>query len=121
MRNTLWPHPRKPSAAPPSRRGSSPRPRRLPAAAACLPQPPHAPFPRLPSCVCCTVRGDLIKALVSLQKRAKKFDHVLIETTGLADPAPVAFVRARALRLRARPLAIKRFTGGAAHGPGAGL
>jgi hypothetical protein len=46
------------------------------------------------SCVCCTVRGDLIKALTSLMKRGKKFDHVLIETTGLADPAPVAFVSA---------------------------
>ena len=45
------------------------------------------------SCVCCTVRGDLIKALTQLMKRKKKFDHVLIETTGLADPAPVAFVR----------------------------
>jgi hypothetical protein len=40
------------------------------------------------------VRGDLIKALTTLMKRGKKFDHVLIETTGLADPAPVAFVRA---------------------------
>ena len=48
----------------------------------------------LRSCVCCTVRGDLIKALTTLMKRGKKFDHVLIETTGLADPAPVAFVRA---------------------------
>ena len=46
-------------------------------------------------CVCCTVRGDLIKALKTLAKRDKKFDHVLIETTGLADPAPVAFVRSR--------------------------
>jgi G3E family GTPase len=44
--------------------------------------------------VCCTVRGDLIKALTTLMKRGKKFDHVLIETTGLADPAPVAFVSA---------------------------
>ena len=45
--------------------------------------------------MCCTVRGDLIKALKTLAKREKKFDHVLIETTGLADPAPVAFVRPR--------------------------
>lgn len=51
------------------------------------------------SCVCCTVRGDLIKALKDLMKRGKKFDHVLIETTGLADPAPVAFVRPRRLRI----------------------
>ena len=39
------------------------------------------------------MRGDLIKALTTLMKREKTFDHVLIETTGLADPAPVAFVR----------------------------
>ena len=42
-------------------------------------------------CVCCTVRGDLVRALLTLKDRAKKFDHVIIETTGLADPAPVAF------------------------------
>lgn len=42
-------------------------------------------------CVCCTVRGDLVRALLSLKDRPKKFDHVIIETTGLADPAPVAF------------------------------
>ena len=41
-------------------------------------------------CICCTVRGDLIRTLNDLMKRRQKFDYVLIETTGLADPAPVA-------------------------------
>jgi G3E family GTPase len=41
--------------------------------------------------VCCTVRGDLVRALLTLKDKTKKFDHVIIETTGLADPAPVAF------------------------------
>ncbi len=41
-------------------------------------------------CICCTVRGDLIVALKNLYKRISKFDAVIIETTGLADPAPVA-------------------------------
>jgi G3E family GTPase len=41
-------------------------------------------------CICCTVRGDLIRILGKLLKRKDKFDHILIETTGLADPAPVA-------------------------------
>src|SRR5919202_353286 len=41
-------------------------------------------------CICCTVRGDLIRILGQLMKRRDKFDHILIETTGLADPAPVA-------------------------------
>lgn len=41
-------------------------------------------------CICCTVRGDLIRTLNDLSKRRQKFDYVLIETTGLADPAPVA-------------------------------
>ena len=41
-------------------------------------------------CVCCTVRGDLIRILDKLSKRSRRLDHVLIETTGLADPAPVA-------------------------------
>jgi G3E family GTPase len=40
-------------------------------------------------CVCCTVRGDLIRILGNLMKRRDKFDHILIETTGLADPGPV--------------------------------
>jgi len=41
-------------------------------------------------CICCTVRGDLIRILNKLMKRKTKFDMVMIETTGLADPAPVA-------------------------------
>jgi G3E family GTPase len=41
-------------------------------------------------CICCTVRGDLIRILTSLSKRVQSFDAILIETTGLADPAPVA-------------------------------
>jgi G3E family GTPase len=41
-------------------------------------------------CICCTVRGDLIRILGNLQKRQSKFDAIIIETTGLADPAPVA-------------------------------
>ncbi len=45
-------------------------------------------------CICCTVRGDLIRILNSLYKRRSKgelkFDRVVIETTGMADPAPVA-------------------------------
>ncbi len=41
-------------------------------------------------CVCCTVRGDLIRIVGGLMKRAKKFDGIIIETTGLANPAPVA-------------------------------
>jgi G3E family GTPase len=39
---------------------------------------------------CCTVRGDLIRILGNLMKRKDRFDYILIETTGLADPAPVA-------------------------------
>jgi G3E family GTPase len=41
-------------------------------------------------CICCTVRGDLIRILGNLMRRRDRFDHILIETTGLADPAPVA-------------------------------
>ena len=41
-------------------------------------------------CVCCTVRGDLIRILTQLRKRRDRFDAILIETTGLADPGPVA-------------------------------
>ncbi|MGZ3454430.1 MAG: CobW family GTP-binding protein, partial [Polyangiales bacterium] len=41
-------------------------------------------------CICCTVRGDLIRILGNLAKRRDRFDHVLVETTGMADPAPVA-------------------------------
>jgi G3E family GTPase len=41
-------------------------------------------------CICCTVRGDLIRIIEGLMKRKGSFDGILIETTGLADPAPVA-------------------------------
>jgi G3E family GTPase len=41
-------------------------------------------------CICCTVRGDLIRIIHGLMKRKGKFDAIVIETTGLADPAPVA-------------------------------
>jgi G3E family GTPase len=41
-------------------------------------------------CICCTVRGDLIRIINGLLKRKDGFDGILIETTGLADPAPVA-------------------------------
>ena len=41
-------------------------------------------------CICCTVRGDLIRILGNLMRRRDKLDAILIETTGLADPAPVA-------------------------------
>src|SRR5271169_4866244 len=41
-------------------------------------------------CICCRVRGDLIRILAKLRQRRDKFDHVLIETTGMADPGPVA-------------------------------
>jgi G3E family GTPase len=41
-------------------------------------------------CICCTVRGDLIRILGNLMKRKDKFDAIMIETTGLADPGPVA-------------------------------
>ena len=41
-------------------------------------------------CLCCRVRGDLIKTLADLQQRRKRFDYVLVETTGLADPSPIA-------------------------------
>ncbi len=41
-------------------------------------------------CVCCTVRGDLIRIVSGLMKRRGRFDGIIIETTGLANPAPVA-------------------------------
>lgn len=40
-------------------------------------------------CICCTVRGDLLRIIGNLMKRRHKFDHLIIETTGIADPAPV--------------------------------
>src|SRR3989449_7562994 len=41
-------------------------------------------------CICCTVRGDLIRIIQGLMRRKGKFDAIIVETTGLADPAPVA-------------------------------
>ena len=41
-------------------------------------------------CVCCKVRGDLVRVVQGLLKRKGRFDGILVETTGLADPAPVA-------------------------------
>ena len=41
-------------------------------------------------CICCTVRGDLIRILDGLMRQKGKFDGIIVETTGLADPAPVA-------------------------------
>src|SRR3954462_11404414 len=41
-------------------------------------------------CICCTVRGDLIRILGNLMKRKDRFDAIMIETTGMADPGPVA-------------------------------
>src|SRR3984893_19237429 len=41
-------------------------------------------------CVCCTVRGDLIRIIEGLLRRKGRFDAILVETTGLADPSPAA-------------------------------
>ena len=41
-------------------------------------------------CICCTVRGDLVRILATLLRRSGDLDHIIIETTGLADPSPVA-------------------------------
>jgi len=41
-------------------------------------------------CICCTVRGDLIRILGALMRQRDRFDRILVETTGLADSAPVA-------------------------------
>src|SRR5438874_2593025 len=41
-------------------------------------------------CICCTVRGDLVRIMDGLMKRKGRFDAIIVETTGLADPAPVA-------------------------------
>ena len=55
-------------------------------------------------CVCCTVRGDLIRIVGGLMKRRGRFDGIIVETTGLANPAPVAqtFFVDEGLRARAR-------------------
>ena len=41
-------------------------------------------------CICCTVRGDLVRILATLLRRSGELDHIIIETTGVADPSPVA-------------------------------
>ena len=41
-------------------------------------------------CICCTVRGDLIRILGNLMQRRSKFDRIIVETTGMANPGPVA-------------------------------
>ncbi|KAA0972123.1 GTP-binding protein [Aureimonas fodinaquatilis] len=41
-------------------------------------------------CICCTVRGDLVRVVEGLVKRKGRFDAIIVETTGLADPVPVA-------------------------------
>jgi G3E family GTPase len=41
-------------------------------------------------CICCTVRGDLIRIIGGLMKRRGRFDGIVVETTGLANPAPIA-------------------------------
>jgi G3E family GTPase len=48
-------------------------------------------------CICCTVRGDLIRIVGGLMKRRDRFDGIIIETTGLANPAPVAQTRLDAI------------------------
>ncbi len=55
-------------------------------------------------CICCTVRGDLIRIVGGLMKRRDRFDGIIIETTGLANPAPVAqtFFVDEGVRARAR-------------------
>ena len=42
-------------------------------------------------CVCCSIRGDLVRTLGQLSKRRQQFDAILLETTGLADPAPIVY------------------------------
>ena len=44
-------------------------------------------------CVCCSVRGDLVRTLGQLIQRRRDFHAILLETTGLADPAPIVYVR----------------------------
>jgi Putative GTPases (G3E family) len=55
-------------------------------------------------CICCTVRGDLIRVVENLAKRRGSFDAIIVETTGLADPVPVAqtFFMDEAVREAAR-------------------
>ncbi len=59
-------------------------------------------------CVCCTVRGDLIRILDGLVKRRGKFDAIIVETTGLADPRPWRRPSS-SIRMSARPPASTRW------------
>ncbi len=64
-------------------------------------------------CICCTVRGDLIRIIEGLMKRRGKFDAIIVETTGLADPAPCgADLLRRPGRLRQGPARRCRDGGG---------
>jgi G3E family GTPase len=53
-------------------------------------------------CICCTVRGDLIRIISNLMEKRDRFDRIVIETTGLADPAPViqSFFMDEVMRMR---------------------
>ena len=54
-------------------------------------------------CICCTVRGDLVRIIDGLMRRKGRFDAIIVETTGLADPAPVAQTTELTLPLMMRP------------------
>lgn len=62
-------------------------------------------------CACCTVRGDLVKALTKLSKRRKDFDLIILETTGMANPARIILTRTRTpsfcLRSSLSPLSLQ--------------
>jgi G3E family GTPase len=80
-------------------------------------------------CICCTVRGDLIRILGGLMRWKGTFDGILVETTGLADPAPVAqtfFVEstifsAPACRSGYRSVSSRRIRSSMAHTASSGL
>lgn len=43
-------------------------------------------------CICCSVRDDLVNTLEAIMRKRDKFDHVLVETTGMANPGPIASI-----------------------------
>ena len=43
-------------------------------------------------CICCSVRDDLVNTLEAIMRKRDKFDHVIVETTGLANPGPIASI-----------------------------
>ena len=53
-----------------------------------VPAPSNAVFELNDGCICCTVREDLIEVFKQIMTRSNDFDHIIIETTGLAEPAP---------------------------------